>query len=431
MNSAILSWFKKNQSFINYIILIVLIWLLSFEEPITRLGFAGITILRNLIPLFAILFFIIRAVHNTSEFKKLLSPFVICGAVFAVSGLIGWAANNYQHFLITVQTMYEHLRFWICLWIFVELFRKLPVEKYARRLFFHIAFISTGLIACCILDMLFYIWPRQSYKFGLGSLQLFLAHPSNLAAHLIFLISMLCMLYPYLKKLAGRISFYCIYNLILTFLLLGCVFMTLRTRIFGFIAFFLILYIIMILFKKRLNLPVILIAVAGALAVGWRRFYDFYFSPYAYTMARGQFAINSLDIAKKNFPFGSGFGTFGSRMAQLYYSPLYYQYDMMTTIGVTPDHPAYACDTFFPCILAESGWLGLVAYLGLIFILFIYIMQSQKKIDRSELSYYAVFTAFCLLAYELLETTGTLAFSETYSILIAIPFAFAILKCRE
>ena len=187
----------------------------------------------------------------------------------------------------------------------------------------------------------------------------------------------------------------------------------------------------MILFKKRLNLPVILIAVAGALAVGWRRFYDFYFSPYAYTMARGQFAINSLDIAKKNFPFGSGFGTFGSRMAQLYYSPLYYQYDMMTTIGVTPDHPAYACDTFFPCILAESGWLGLVAYLGLIFILFIYIMQSQKKTDRSELSYYAVFTAFCLLAYELLETTGTLAFSETYSILIAIPFAFAILKCRE
>ena len=148
-------------------------------------------------------------------------------------------------------------------------------------------------------------------------------------------------------------------------------------------------------------------------------------------MARGQFAINSLDIAKNNLPFGSGFGTFGSRLAQLHYSPLYFKYKMAETLGMSPDHPAYACDTFFPCILAESGWLGLVAYCGMILTLFIFILQSQKKNDRSQISYYAVFTALILLSYELLETTGTLAFSETYSILIAIPFAFALLKCRE
>lgn len=423
---------KKNKtSFVLFLVLIITILLLFFEEPITRLGLSFVTLFRNFLPIMAAIVFIFHAIQNSAYWKKLLSPYFICGSVFAISGIIGWIPNNYQTFSITAQTMYEHLRFWLCLYLFMEVFRLLPMEKYAKTFFFPIAILSTGIVLCCAADMIFYIWPRQMFRYGTSSLQLFMGHPSNLAAHVIFLIAMLCMLFPYLKAQTGVKSFFCISSLILSFLMLGCVFMTLRVRLFGFIAFFFVLYIYMILFKKRLNLPIILVGIAGAAAVGWRRFYDFYFSPYAYTMARGQFAINSLDIAKNNFPFGSGFGTFGSRMAQLHYSPLYYKYKMVDTLGMSPDHPAYACDTFFPCILAESGWLGLVAYCGMILTLFIYILQSQKKNARSLITYYAIFTALILLAYELLETTGTLAFSETYSVLIAIPFALALLKCRE
>ena len=95
--------------------------------------------------------------------------------------------------------------------------------------------------------MIFYIWPRQMFRYGTSSLQLFMGHPSNLAAHIIFLIAMLCMLYPYLKEQAGVKSVFCISCLILSFLLLGCVFMTLRVRLFGFIAFFLDIIIIIII----------------------------------------------------------------------------------------------------------------------------------------------------------------------------------------
>jgi len=182
----------------------------------------------------------------------------------------------------------------------------------------------------------------------------------------------------------------------------------------------------MIVFRRRLNLLAVLAGIAGALVVGWRRLYDFYFSPYAYTMARGQFAINSLDIARKNLPFGSGFGTFGSRLAQVYYSPLYYQYHMMTTPGMSPRRPSYACDTFFPCILAESGWLGLIAYCGLIALLVVWIFRAQKQITARNKVRAAVFVSLILVAFEMLEATGTLSFSETYSVLIALSLAFGL-----
>ncbi len=209
-------------------------------------------------------------------------------------------------------------------------------------------------------------------------------------------------------------------GLFLTFWLLLCVLMTLRFRLFGFAAFFVILFLWMIVFRKQLRFPAAAAAVAGAAAVGWRRLYSYYFSPYAATIARGQFAINSIDIANKNIPLGSGFGTFGSRLTQWHYSPLYFQYGMMMTEGVSPEHPNFVCDMFFPVVIAESGWLGSAAYLTLILYTIFLVFRLQKKNASTNLSLYPVFTAFCMLAYEVLEATGTLAFSETYSAAIAL-----------
>ena len=438
--SGIRSGSSRTDKYV-YAFLIVCIYPLSFEEPVTRLGLPAITVFRNLIPIAGVAFFLIRALEKPSRFHRLLSPWVICGVIFAVSGLIGWAAHNYQTFRLTSQAMYEHLRFWICLYLFYLLFRKLPLEAYARRLFFHTALLSAMTAVLCAADYIFQIWPRQNYRHGIGSLQIFYGHPSNLAAHAVFLLAMLCILHPYLRgedepgsvrrgnacdeKRQRRLRAVC---LVLIILLLAVCLATLRIRMFGFVVFFAVLFLYMIVFRRRLNLPVILIGAAGALAVGWRRFYDFYFSPFAYTMARGQFAVNSLDLARKNFPFGSGFGTFGSRIAQLNYSPVYYQYHMMTTPGMSPLSPSYACDTFFPCILGESGWLGLVAYCGLIVLLLAVILKKAPA--SSARARYAVFAALSLLAFEMLETTGTLAFSETYSVLIALALGFALVVKR-
>ena len=437
-----------------YLFLVVCIWTLTFEEPVTHLGFPGITLFRNALPILAIIYFIADPYgKGGSKLHTLTSPTALLGFIFAAAGMAGWLINNYQTYSLTVQAMYEHLRFWICIWAFFSLFSDFPLRLYARKLFCHVGVLSAVFISLSAADMLFHIWPRQIYRYGIGSIQLFFGHPSNYGAHCVFLLAMLCLLVPFLnssegagegrlseegsvsRSHAGGWTREAVIASALAAGMLCLVVATLRTRLIGFTVFFVILFIFMIVMKKRLHPGILIVGFLAAFAVGWRRIYFFYFSAEAFTMARGQFATNSLDIAKVNFPFGAGFGTFGSRIAQIHYSPLYYKYHMMVTTGLSPTRPSYACDSFYPMILGESGWLGFAAYILMIVLLIVLIFRLQKAAGSFDgiaqgralsISRMAVFTAFILMLYELSETTGTLAFSETYSVAIAIALGLAL-----
>ena len=411
---------------IGYIFLVLCLYLLVFEELGAKYHFNPAAFFRNLIPLLAVVLLVIRISDNTGYARKLLHPAFLAGAVFTICGFIGWFVHHYQTFYVTAVTMFEHLRFWVCLWFFIEFGKVFPLARFARRLFCHTAIIGALVAILSTADAIFEIWPRQIYRYGYGSVQLFFGHPSYLGAHAVFLIGMLCLLMPYLPSRKKKKGWMRTVGTILTFWLLLVVLMTLRVRLIGFAVFFALLYIWMIVLGKKLLFPAAAAAGLGALAVGWKRLVNYYFSPYAATVARGQFAINSVDIAKKNAPFGSGFGTFGSRLTQWHYSPLYYQYDMMLTLGVSPEHPNFICDSFFPVIIAESGWLGTAAYALLIFYTLYLIFRFQRKAPRGKDTLYPVFTALCMLGYEILEATGTLAFSETYSAAIALVLGFCL-----
>ena len=432
-----------------YLFLLVCIWTLSFEEPITHLDFPYITLFRNVLPILAIAYFILDPYTDDSSLEgrsgfggrmhALTQPMAVLGMVFAAAGIVGWIMNGYQTFSITVQAMYEHIRFWICLWAFMSVLSTFPLEKYAKRLFCHVGLLSAILIVLTTVDIIFHIWGRQIYRFGIGSIQLFYGHPSYFGAHCVFLLAMLCILIPYLQLIddeeSRSVPRWSVTATVLMCCMLVLVLTTIRTRLIGFVAAFIILFIYMIVIKKKLHPGIILVGVLAALAIGWQRIYFFYFSKYSYTMARGQFATNSLDIALNNMPFGAGFGTFGSRMAQIHYSPLYFKYHMMLTTGMQPTHPSYACDSFYPMILGESGWLGFIAYMLLI-VLLIRMIFGMQRLDAETASAagiqrMTVFTAMILVLYELSETTATLALSETYSVLIALALGLAIAKCRR
>ena len=403
-----------------------------FEEPVTRMGLNWLTVYRNIIPIVGVLLFLDRIMTDKKlYYNYVFSPYFVLGAVFSVSGITGWIFNRYQSFMVTAETMYEHLRFWICLFLFVQIFEIIDIEKNAKNLFTHISIMSGIVIAASALDFFFKIWPRQMYRYGTSSLQIFYGHPSNLGAHAIFLIGMLLVILPFMMRETDNRKKVLLISGIETALLLAIVFLTLRVRLFGFLVGFAILFIYIIVLKRKITVPVVIASAAGVLAVGYKRLYGFYFSSVAYQMARGRFAVNSLDIARENFPFGSGFGTFGSRMAQLHYSPLYYKYNMMTMLGLSPTLPAYACDTFYPVILAESGWLGFVAYYGIVAIVCIEILKLHIRSDRSAEAAFAVFVALMMMIFELLEGFATLSFSETYSVLITIPLAISLVILKR
>ena len=413
-----------------YFFLVLSTYLLFFEEPLARCGLVVISVYRNLLPAMAVFLFLTGLPEDKSLIKSLFSPFIICGLIFTAGGMAGYMIYHYQPFDITVNALYGHLRFWLCLYLFYRAGTGFQAERYARRLFIHTALLSLVLSLLCFTDFFLHIWPRQTYRRGIGSIQLFFGHPSNLGARAVFLLAMLCWLYPFLDRSRRNDSVMRILAVILGACQLMICLMTLRYRLFGFAAFFAVLYLYMIVFRKKLHPAAVLAGITAALAIGWKRLYGFYFSAYSDMTARGQLTEKSFYIARDHFPFGSGFGTFGSRFAQMHYSPLYIKYDLMTTLGLSPEIRNYACDTFFPSILAESGWLGFLAYLGLILLLAALIFRLQNKAPQTERSAFHVLTSLLLVVYELLESTGTLAFSETYSVMIALVLGLAIASLK-
>ena len=426
------------EGYLLYLFLIISVYLLFFEEPLNSVAGYTFSVFRNLLSIPAILVFILTLPDEAPLKKIFLNPYIICGAVFVLSGMAGYFIHHYRGLFITVNGLYEHIRVWLSLYLFYMVGKKLSFKKYSFRLYTHTAFLSVLVFILCIADHMFHIWPRQNYKHGIGSLQLFFGHPSNLGAKAVFLIGMLLVLYPFIKEVRSentlrdhrgiKGSFFTsgVFITILIFAdLLICI-MTLRVRIFGFAAIFIILFIYMIAFKRKLHIPVIAVALAAAFYIGRKRLYNFYFNAYAKSIARGKLFYTALRIAREGFPFGSGFGTFGSRVSQVQYSPLYYKYSLMNTIGLMPTHPNYICDSFIACIIAESGWLGTAAYAGIIICILIRLFRSQRLFGELPELRFPVFAAFSLIIYELLEMLGTLSFSEIYSVLISIALGLAL-----
>lgn len=135
---------------------------------------------------------------------------------------------------------------------------------------------------------------------------------------------------------------------------------------------------------KKMLIPLIIIGIIGI------TFYDFlvytyklYFTFDIQVTARAAFNIYSLDIAKKFFPLGVGFGKFGSFYAGVYYSEYYYQYGMNIVYGLRPENLLYATDTYWPSIIAEVGVLGAVIFVNILCNIMINIKKNFQYSEKN------------------------------------------------
>ena len=85
--------------------------------------------------------------------------------------------------------------------------------------------------------------------------------------------------------------------------------------------------------------------------------------------------------ATRFFPLGAGFATYGSNMAAVHYSPLYYEYGFhlrkaLAVYNLQTGEGTYLNDTYLGMVLGEFGFIG-----TLIFVIFFY--RIWKKINRS------------------------------------------------
>ncbi len=223
--------------------------------------------------------------------------------------------------------------------------------------FFTIMAILIGLFV--MFDKLYNLFSYHDIRFSMQSEALFFGHPSRYS---FFWIYCFIVLMPFLIK-TNR-------TFLLFILAMGL--LSLRFKYFAFVPFgVVVLFTNNILDKIKVKSPVFIFAIALLLGIMlfsvWEHLQINYYSD---KYARSALFRNSFVVAKEFFPFGSGFGTYGSYASGKYYSLLYYKLNMANVYGLSPGNSSFVSDTFWPMVLAQFGYLGLLLYGWILFLIF-------------------------------------------------------------
>ena len=138
--------------------------------------------------------------------------------------------------------------------------------------------------------------------------------------------------------------------------------------------------------------------------LGWERFNTYYVEGMTNEdLARPMVNKATWDILMDYFPFGCGFGGFGTAAAAVYYSPLWHVYGLDRVWGLNNYHGyvAFHCDSFF-------GWFSEIGFFGAFFFVMFWkrrILEINKIVDDR---YYkvAIMSFFCMA----IEWTGDQSF---------------------
>lgn len=225
---------------------------------------------------------------------------------------------------------------------------------------------------------------------------LFFGHPTFMAATLFFYLSLYLFVNDKNKEDYIVISLFVI-----------MIFLTLRMKAIGTLMV-LLYFLYKQIRNKEITLKIreILVISFFCIILAWDKFV-FYFVDNA-NYARGLILFNAIQIANEYFPIGAGFGSFASSGSMKYLSPLYEQYEMYN-----PDD-FFANDSFIATVLSQTGYLGLIVYFTLIFLLIIKVMKIS---DSNRL-----LSVLVLLVYILICCIGEVSFFAVY----IVPMAFWI-----
>ncbi len=235
-------------------------------------------------------------------------------------------------------------------------------------------------------------FPVADFRYFTYSVMLFFEHPEFLARASITIIFLLAYNYRYYKR-----NVY--YILMLTVVMI----LTFRTKAIVSVFVLFLFYLYFVRFKFKSLVPVGVVSVAGAVYFGYDSLNKYYVE--YDKAARKILTEDSITIAKQLFPVGSGFGSFGSSMAAQYYSRLYLKLRYYTYDGMGEGTKGeFLSDTFWPTVIAQTGWIGLGSFILAISSMLIYILKSRKT------DVYYFWVAISIIAHDLISSFAAPAF---------------------
>lgn len=376
-----------------------LIWLMVFQSPLETVSsiFKYIDEALALIGIFLLAKkFLCRGQITASKDTIII---VCLLAIFVISGLTGNFLYKYQPLKAVIIDLITNIKFYCTILTGYYLCYHFDWNRMKKISNISARLMTALLFVIFLMDRVLNIFPGQ-IRYGIKSAQLFYIHPTYLAGAVIFLLALLTIFYE-------RKNF--------IYILCCCVItvFTLRSKSFGAIAVFCVLFVFIKTFKKKIKLWQIALLGCCAIIVGWPMIH-YYFVLLAGHSARSVMTLTSFRILWDYFPIGTGFGTYASSVAGEYYSPVYVKYGFEQVYELSSSNPnSFFSDTFWPIIIGQTGLIGTVSYLS------VQLLLLKKCLSTYKLDKFVFLGMLFIMIYLFISSMAEPTFNNSISMSLA------------
>ncbi len=315
---------------------------------------------------------------------------LIMYGVFETFGILFGLLNDYQGVIYVFLDGFTCAKFLILFFSAKKLSSNRLDERWMLKYNPIFKMIAVSFFFLLIHELLFSpFFEKAEYRYFTYSLKLFFTHPEGLAR------ASAAFIYP----LAYNMRFH---KKNMKYILMLCIVMLFTFRSKSIAAMFVILVIYF--YKKVLNgkhISILFVGIAAmALFVGYDQIKYYYGHA---LIGRTKLLTDSIYLANKMFPFGSGFGSFGSNVALDHHSLLY---DAMGyfTAGNPWAVKEYLNDAFWPIIFAQVGWIGSIFFVIAIG------WFLKVGVDHYKKDFYVAWVFISVIMYDLVSTLASSAF---------------------
>ena len=168
----------------------------------------------------------------------------------------------------------------------------------------------------------------------------------------------------------------------------------------------LLLYIYFAKLKIKKLWPAALGTVAATLILGISQFKNYFkFGDARELMSQRELLlVDSIELARKHFPFGTGFGTFASNVSATTYSKYYVDFGYESIYGLSRENPWFISDSFWPIVVGQGGFISFGLFVAVIVAFMVLIIRELKG------NGYFLAAGLSIFVYQIISTLAEPAF---------------------
>ena len=404
---------NKTKS-VKYFLFIIVLYMFTFEFALMQY----ISVAKYWDEVYALLFiplFISRYFKDKNRLVRKTDFLIFFSAiVYVCIGLLGNALFQFQGIAAVVSDVLLNLKFFLGIYTTIYLFENLDYHEYGVQIKAHVKLIIAVLTILVIIDEVIKYFPSYEERYGIRSEQLFFGHPTGLSSVGFFLTLALCLFYE--KKTKDKF-----FLLASSFLVVS----TMRFKALAVVAIFLFLFVIVEMLDKKLTWKGLSVCGIAGVAIGWQQISGYFLQKSSLLNARGALTYKAFEIGNKYFPLGTGLGTFASAPSADHYSRVYRMFGISDVYGLTSDNPILVSDVFWPMVIGQTGYLGLIVYIILTLLIVIKIFKSYT-LDRN---YYLA--GLGAIIYLLVSSTAESAFVNPLSLPLSVIIGMIFIEVNK